>query len=756
MIDTQPFSAPPEEKREEKEPPPLDESCQEEPAKASHLTSDLITFATGENDLGRLEEIEIIFNTVTEIGHAGLEYCHALRSLSLIDCNLKRISHLQPVSATLVSLCLVDQRITKMEGLCLPQLRELFLQQNRIRKLEGLEGCPHLQRLWLFSNNIPKIEGLYGCGSLRELWLQENHIAKVEGLESLVQLQNLNLAGNPIKSRQCIASLSRLPCLVNLAFDDVHFGACPVSKMEGYRTFAICSLKGIKRLDGTDVVDKDRANAEEVCMKQVVAFHDKVEAIQRAREQEIAAVELRRTNGVSYASELKEEMMAAFDQLEALVHEGRDVIAKEHARQKDLLMANKLKLEGKLDELRASYTQEIERRIAVEQVRMEREERVFKLLERQSQAIASHGAIIHQLQFENPPGASGQECNCGRARRSGTVCQRCSGAERSERPVACQELSEHTPEFQLEASRLRSRQEGTSGRGRLALLRAYRLHSRAGAQAFSNLPVAGSKEGSSQQQNYWCFYWYGEPQDTVAFCRRGLAAAPTAATLGSVALFRNPRLAVLMGAGKGKPRSINAEDEAFGVGYTIVSCKAHLTDSMTQQHQEQVMPTDPAQLEELLRAAGQNQAIVCGSSLPSGPSDPALPQPQMIIVPSNLFAYLIPECHLLCAAGPLAQDSKSLEQALEELTAPQQPRDSAGGDLLQLLEEQIQTEVTRYLEVAYEEVDSDTAAAVKAADAELRAQRQVVAGIRERIEDERGGQERLLQACRAQQVQRER
>ncbi len=33
-----------------------------------------------------------------------------------------------------------SQGLKKMEGLCLPGLRELYLHQNKIAKIEGLEG----------------------------------------------------------------------------------------------------------------------------------------------------------------------------------------------------------------------------------------------------------------------------------------------------------------------------------------------------------------------------------------------------------------------------------------------------------------------------------------------------------------------------------------------------------------------------------------------------------------------------------------
>ena len=80
---------------------------------------------------------------------------------------------------TLTRLCLCNQNITVMEGLQLPNLKQLLLQQNQITKIEALEGyvlmimmmaivltdqhnrCPKLQKLWLYSNKIKVIENLH-------------------------------------------------------------------------------------------------------------------------------------------------------------------------------------------------------------------------------------------------------------------------------------------------------------------------------------------------------------------------------------------------------------------------------------------------------------------------------------------------------------------------------------------------------------------------------------------------------------------
>ncbi|CAK4329877.1 unnamed protein product [Aphanomyces euteiches] len=118
------------------------------------LTSHDITQATGEVDHQRVVEIEIIFGHFDEID--CLDECPNLCNLTrkttfgqnpmgahiglVIQCRLQRISRLEPVAHTLTRLCLADQELTKIEGLCLPNLRQLLLHNNHIRVIENLEG----------------------------------------------------------------------------------------------------------------------------------------------------------------------------------------------------------------------------------------------------------------------------------------------------------------------------------------------------------------------------------------------------------------------------------------------------------------------------------------------------------------------------------------------------------------------------------------------------------------------------------------
>ena len=212
-------------------------------------------------------------------------------------------------------------------------LRELFLQENGITRIEGLSGCPRLQRVWLYGNKISRMEGLQPVGELKELWLQQNKISRVGGLEGLVHLENLGLAGNKIAEYKDLQRLSLLPSLKNVSFDDIHFGSCPVTRLDGYRNFALCYLKQVTHLDGLEgerakrasiegrleyyatanlnkptqfsqfvfahfslgaVTGTDRASAEDAYMESILKFNTKVEEVTREGGREALAIEARR------------------------------------------------------------------------------------------------------------------------------------------------------------------------------------------------------------------------------------------------------------------------------------------------------------------------------------------------------------------------------------------------------------------------------------------------------------------------------
>jgi protein phosphatase 1 regulatory subunit 7 len=90
-----------------------------------------------------------------------------------------------------------DNKLRKLEGLeGLGNLSELYCAKNQLTRIEGLSALRNLGILALQANQIERIEGLEGLSSLTELYLQQNTITRIENL--VPQLETLDIAYNKI------------------------------------------------------------------------------------------------------------------------------------------------------------------------------------------------------------------------------------------------------------------------------------------------------------------------------------------------------------------------------------------------------------------------------------------------------------------------------------------------------------------------------------------------------------------------------
>mmetsp|Transcript_13694 Transcript_13694/g.9863 ORF Transcript_13694/g.9863 Transcript_13694/m.9863 type:complete len:128 (-) Transcript_13694:459-842(-) len=98
-------------------------------------------------------------------------------------------------------IVLINQGITEIEGLDkLPHLEKLWLNENLIEQISGLQKQWKLKELFLGHNRIKKLRGLDSLVSLEKLWLEENRVETLEGLQNNTKLRELNLAGNCIEA----------------------------------------------------------------------------------------------------------------------------------------------------------------------------------------------------------------------------------------------------------------------------------------------------------------------------------------------------------------------------------------------------------------------------------------------------------------------------------------------------------------------------------------------------------------------------
>ncbi|KAK9809920.1 hypothetical protein WJX72_001748 [[Myrmecia] bisecta] len=96
-------------------------------------------------------------------------------------------------------LYLYDNQLTCLQGLDgLCQLTHLYLQNNRLSSLGGLGHLPALQKLYLDGNCIERIDSLQGCTRLQELHLQPKYRADM----SIAGQALVELDGKPIKPQE--------------------------------------------------------------------------------------------------------------------------------------------------------------------------------------------------------------------------------------------------------------------------------------------------------------------------------------------------------------------------------------------------------------------------------------------------------------------------------------------------------------------------------------------------------------------------
>ena len=96
-------------------------------------------------------------------------------------------------------LYLDNNNITTIDGLDTNKsLRVLSLNGNQISKIENLPNL-WIEELFISANKLTSIEGLESLPVLRTLDLSKNQISKLKGLETIESLKFLNLNLNNIQ-----------------------------------------------------------------------------------------------------------------------------------------------------------------------------------------------------------------------------------------------------------------------------------------------------------------------------------------------------------------------------------------------------------------------------------------------------------------------------------------------------------------------------------------------------------------------------
>jgi hypothetical protein len=319
--------------------------------------------------------------------------CVNLRELCLINTPGLVVPDLS-FARHLTRVTLTDQRLTSLTagspaGLGdLPHLRELYLQNNHLERMDGLGGCTGLHKLWMCSNQLRQLEGLGKLLDLRELWLQDNKFEDMGagdgvGLSACINLQVLALAGNPLSACEALGLtvLSTLPALHDLSFADPMFGTSPVVSTNGYRDSIIMQCRQVQMLDGVRVTPGARAEAEDGYLRSVLEFNARIDGIRQAAAADAAAAERRMLRNQEAHAAHKAALTQEWEQLVGSVATAQ----REMAAARDELVATtatrRAELQSQAVELTREYDEAISRQVRLTEAAIEAEDRRLERLE---------------------------------------------------------------------------------------------------------------------------------------------------------------------------------------------------------------------------------------------------------------------------------------------------------------------------------------------------------------------------------------
>ena len=183
------------------------------------LSENAITKISNLDQLKCLYYLELPHNKIEKI--EGLSHLSELGGINLGFNCIYRINCISNLDKLLV-LCLDNNNIEGTYAQYPDSLEALTLDNNQIKKIEGLYDLNKLSLMSLIGNQINKIEGLDKLQNLRELALSRNKIYQIEGLDNLTQLEVLWLDYNKITHLKGLDKLSQLKEL-DLRGNDINY-----------------------------------------------------------------------------------------------------------------------------------------------------------------------------------------------------------------------------------------------------------------------------------------------------------------------------------------------------------------------------------------------------------------------------------------------------------------------------------------------------------------------------------------------------
>lgn len=155
---------------------------------------------------------------------------------------------------------LLRKRAEHNEGM-LSTLEEVSLHQQNIRAIENLDKYSrHLKILYLQNNLIEKMEGLNKLKELEYLNLAVNSVSKIEGIKRCESLNKLDMTLNFVDLEDLQESCEEMEWCENLV--ELYMVGNPCTDWEHFKDYVIAKCPQIMRLDGNDITRSERLVAK--------------------------------------------------------------------------------------------------------------------------------------------------------------------------------------------------------------------------------------------------------------------------------------------------------------------------------------------------------------------------------------------------------------------------------------------------------------------------------------------------------------
>ena len=220
----------------------------------SALTSEEYAAGMAEDEYlrraSRVAKLELFMNTLSDP-----EYLADFPNLVELAIHLESMPRALGIAGmrSLQRLCITECGLRNMAGIenC-TALTHLDLSQNAITEMDDavLKSLMRLRTLWLCENQLTTVTGLEGLPQLSCLWLGKNRITSLcDALDGNAALEELNVAGNSIANFKDIPNLSRMRRLTSLSFGEPHFGENPLCSLCNYSTYVLFHMPQLKTFD---------------------------------------------------------------------------------------------------------------------------------------------------------------------------------------------------------------------------------------------------------------------------------------------------------------------------------------------------------------------------------------------------------------------------------------------------------------------------------------------------------------------------